>query len=76
MAFQELNLAYQTLVKSLVGRNLIEWLEQERDSSLRKAEKSTDPHVAYGLIKNAHAYTVVLTHLELMSTKSAGDTDT
>lgn len=63
----ELGRGYEALLNTEVGINLVKWLNAERKSSYERAEKSNDPHVAFGLLKTAHAYTIVLTHLETMA---------
>lgn len=67
MALQDTKRLYKNLLVSEVGQHHIAWLKAEQSKLRDQAEECSDPTEAYGLLKTAHAYTIIIRHLELMS---------
>lgn len=58
---------YQSLLSSPLGVDMLAELRKEHDSSVEKAERSTDPNTAFGLLKEASGVIKAIDHLHFLA---------
>lgn len=59
--------AYKSFRDSIIGQDLIRWIEEEYARCIDEASKETSPDAAFTLLKKAHGIITVKEHIDIMA---------